>query len=146
MCYFTLFGDNFSGFLSLKGQVLTNFITPTLFYFALISYKHLVDVEKSQELKKYYQRDSISKMIITLCHEINNPLTISKLSIKKLRKTYSQRFINRCDEGLNRITKITHLIKDIQDLNEVDYGEGSVMYDLYEKIKEENRDQINDNE
>lgn len=85
-------------------------------------------------------------MIITLCHEINNPLTISKLSIKKLRKTYSQRFINRCDEGLNRITKITHLIKDIQDLNEVDYGEGSVMYDLYEKIKEENRDQINDNE
>ena len=136
--YFIYAGDQSVGFLSREIQIFVNIITPIAFYFMIISYKNKVDASKLKAISKYQQKDSISKMTITLCHEINNPLTISKLSISRLKKRYSEQAVQRCLTGLDRITKITHLIKDIQELDEVDYGDQSLMYNLYDKIKEEN--------
>ncbi len=72
-------------------------------------------------------------MIITLSHEINNPLAIAKLTVNKLKRKSENEIMNKMDESLDQISKITHLIKDISDLKEVEHGDRRI-FDLYSAI------------
>ena len=72
-------------------------------------------------------------MIITLSHEINNPLAIPKLTVNKLKRKSENEIMNKMDENLDQISKITHLIKDISDLKEVEHGDRRI-FDLYSTI------------
>ncbi|WP_040314865.1 histidine kinase dimerization/phospho-acceptor domain-containing protein [Bacteriovorax sp. BAL6_X] len=132
-------GDSFSGILDKELQVIINQGIPICLFSLVVYYKHIVDREKSKELKRFQKRDAISKMIITLSHEINNPLTVSKLCLSRLKRGFDNETLNRCEKNLDRISKITHIIKDIHDFKEVDYGTNSKMYDLYEAIKSHER-------
>ncbi|MFG1481650.1 hypothetical protein ABMA79_08550 [Halobacteriovorax sp. HFRX-2_2] len=137
--YNSYMGHSFSGILDKELQVIVNQGIPIFLFSLVVYYKHVVDREKSKELKRFQKRDAISKMIITLSHEINNPLTVSKLCLSRLKRNYDNDTLNRCEKNLDRISKITHFIKDIQDFKEVDYGTNSKMYDLYEAIKSHER-------
>ncbi len=128
-------------YLSEKWQFIVNFAIPISFYLIVNFYREKIEQRKVIETRKYQKRDTISKMIITLAHELNNPLTISKLSLEKIKTNPSEVYINRCEEGLERITNISNLINHIHDIEEIDYGPNSKMYDLFREIKLANEDQ-----
>lgn len=138
MTYCTYYGDTFQGFLHLKFQLLINQLYPTFLIAIVLFYKRVVELTKEAEVELFQKRDVISKMIITLSHEINNPLTIAKLTTNKLKRDMNHESLKRIDESLDRISKITHLIKDVNDLKEIEYGEGR-MYDLYNAIRHKKR-------
>ncbi|WP_412473265.1 histidine kinase dimerization/phospho-acceptor domain-containing protein [Halobacteriovorax sp. YZS-1-1] len=100
-----------------------------------MTYKKIIDSDKYKQLKLQQQKDTISKMIITLSHEINNPLAIVKMCLTRLENERSQDLIERCDKNLERIIEINRLIKDLQDFDEVKYGETTTMYDIFKRIE-----------
>ncbi len=69
-------------------------------------------------------------MIITLSHEINNPLAIAKLTVNKLKRESAKSILKKIDKNLDKISNITHLMKDINDLKEVEHGDRKI-FDLY---------------
>lgn len=114
---------------------LGNILLPSVLYIILMTYKNIIDSDKYKQLKLQQQKDTISKMIITLSHEINNPLAIVKMCLTRLENERSQDLIERCDKNLERIIEINRLIKDLQDFDEVKYGETTTMYDIFKRIE-----------
>ncbi|RZF21542.1 hypothetical protein DAY19_07590 [Halobacteriovorax vibrionivorans] len=138
MSYGYFYGTVFEGFLALKYQIIVNQIYPTLLIVIFLLYKKLIERLKEKEVELFQKKDVISKMIITLSREINSPLTVAKLTVNKLRRECDDESVDRIEESLNRITKVTHLIEDINELKEVEYGEGK-MYDLYNSVRNKGR-------
>ncbi|WP_419172509.1 sensor histidine kinase [Halobacteriovorax sp.] len=131
--YNTQYGEAYVWLLPLKYQLIIHKIYPTLIIAFILLYKKLSEVAKTNELERFNKRDVISKMIITLSHEINNPLAIAKLTVNKLKRKSENEIMNKMDENLDQISKITHLIKDISDLKEVEHGDRRI-FDLYSTI------------
>ncbi|WP_419168702.1 histidine kinase dimerization/phospho-acceptor domain-containing protein [Halobacteriovorax sp.] len=130
IAYNTQYGEAYVWLLPLKYQLVIHKIYPTLIIAFTLLYKKLSEVARTKELESFNKRDVISKMIITLSHEINNPLAIAKLTVNKLKRESAKSILKKIDKNLDKISNITHLMKDINDLKEVEHGDRKI-FDLY---------------
>lgn len=102
--------------------------------------------EAQDKLVKTERLAAVSAMVISINHEINNPLTSVSLSIQSLRHQVASGKAIGQDEMLNlldianreadQIKKIVEKIRDISELNEVDYLPGVKMISLKDKEPE----------
>lgn len=96
--------------------------------------------EAQEKLVKTERLAAVSAMVISINHEINNPLTSVSLSIQTMLKRLAEdkalpkdemlTFLNISNRETERIKKIVAKIKDITELEEIDYLPGLKMISL----------------
>lgn len=106
---------------------------PVDFEIALMRiYTHIKIVDLSQEMSRLKELETVSAMIITYNHEINNPLAVAIASTAALAKKFTdEKGFRRIEEALWRVADIVKKIQGIptQQANEAlqydQYTEGS---------------------
>jgi len=91
---------------------------------------NIVDLNLDNIRKK--ELETLNTMITTYNHEINNPLTIALLNLKKDISQIDQRSLDRSIDALHRIASIVKKIDGLTsgDLEVTEYSENSKMVDL----------------
>lgn len=93
---------------------------------------NIVDLNRDSMRTK--ELETLNAMITTFNHEINNPLTIALLNLKKDVSKIDQRALDRSIDALLRIASIVKKIDGLSsgDFEMTEYSESSKMIDLKE--------------
>lgn len=83
---------------------------------------------------------SVGKLSDGISHEINNPLSILKMSVKNLRRSKylledDQKFVNIIDKNLDRITNIVKSLQVISNYNEKKIEKNFYLIDIFNHIE-----------
>jgi hypothetical protein len=137
MCFFTFYGVPDVEH-NLYVRSLT-YMSIFLFMFCQLYFRYKLNEKMKLELVQIEKTTTEAALITTLCHEINNPLTVMILGMDRLkRSTDNLATIEMMEKNSKRLTETLNKIKTIQSkkVGLVDYSDGSQMYDIHFKGEE----------
>lgn len=132
--YHTYAGTKYAEDTTFESQIIINILVPAIVYTLILLYKHIVEVKRDMETAEFQKREVISKMILRLSNDINNPLTISKLCLNRLRKEYKQNLVERCEHNIDRIATIINIIKNVRSIDDVENGINLEALSIFEEV------------
>lgn len=112
------------------GQFWFRYFGASIMLFVIVSTKDRVEKIMKDQLKKNASQQNARQMIASLNHEINNPLMIAVGSIDHFRATKDEKYLERIDRSLNRVTEILRKIRQLENLQSTNYTETLKMIDF----------------
>lgn len=134
--YAIYYMPEFEGYLRKEFQILSNFVFPGFFFLGSMYIHNYAKNSLVESVKKLEKKDTLRKVIVSLNHEINNPLSIAKANLVRLEKLPQESeqgrlLISSSQKAIERIENLIHKIQDIENLEETSYLGETQMYNLH---------------
>jgi signal transduction histidine kinase len=138
LCFFSILGGSEHEY-SLHIRVLT-YMFIFFFMFCQFFYRYQLNEQMREELLRIERKSTEGAMITTLCHEINNPLSIMLMGGQRLKgEGADDKLIGMMERSGDRITSTLSKIQKIRsnDLDIVSYSGGIEMYNIHDDEERE---------
>lgn len=105
--------------ITFLSMLFINIIIPSFVMGSIVYFKNLIEEQRAKESSIYHKREVTSKMIYVLSSEINDPLMVAKLSLKRFKESHNPDFLKKCNQSVDRITAILKKVRRIKNYKQV---------------------------
>lgn len=96
----------------------------------IVSSKDVFHSFHNDQIKKIEELETVQKIAKTVCHEIDNPLTVLKSCSQSLKKKMNEKKIDGILDAVDRISKVTQSLRELDSLEDIEYSKSSTLFKI----------------